>query len=333
MIKQITLDLLQYLKNTPHHKVKAGIVRLKADAVLRYGTAEDAIALFDGFVSSHHDFKYVDYLLPVLMKWPQRLFAESLFDKVVQDGSLINEDQVFYFELFAKCGFEPVKAVAAKYALNASLKDYYLNKGAVLALLHLDCTDMQETIRENIEATLGKGLFNEFVPALVGKLHDPAALLSKLYQSGSEFCSTDCNAGMVLGFSLCGDLGYSYFKKVLFDPRWEVYDTGTGTAYYCYEGFGNLNLSFVDFYEEMRCHSVPAERENAYRVFVVLLKSRIEDPNAHDFPERFMSIYSILFASGNGEDLVDLSRSYEDEDRAYALLRLLELRVVEELGA
>jgi hypothetical protein len=64
---------------------------------------------------------------------------------------------------------------------------------------------------------LNQNIFPEFLPALICKLPEKEIELEQLYQWGEKFASTDCNAGIILGFSLCGDEGKIYFKKALLE--------------------------------------------------------------------------------------------------------------------
>jgi len=173
-------------------------------------------------------------------------------------------------------------------------------------------------------------LFPEFTPALVCKLKDRTETLAKLFESGRKYCSVDCNAGILLGFSLCGKEGLSYFKQALFDRHWEADSTSTGTVLQVYQGIRNLNISLIDLYQEIRTIDEPEKQLAGLYVLLGLVRVRIKDYSG-DALETFTAIYKEMFVLEDEDDkLFDLARQFNLEDEIYELQSFIELKLNEE---
>ena len=198
--------------------------------------------------------------------------------------------------------------------------------------MNFECGEYQNEIKSAIENCYDKNLFPEFVPALVCKLNDPTPVLEKLYELGSQYASTDCNAGIILGFSLSGEEGKKYFKKVLFDPLWETYSTSTGTVNFAYQGMKNAGINFNELYQELKYISDKEQLSNSMDVFFALMERKINDPEIN-FDESFTDIYNLLFNRDNANEsinLTDLALKTDKAEEVFHIETLIELKMNEE---
>lgn len=254
------------------------VIRAMVGAILKCGSKADADALLVQYLKNPFDFDH-SYLLPVFKKWGDRAVAEQLFSIVIGDNGFNENADPELLEVLGALQYAPVKPILADGIFTEKTGDYYMLKYAALGLLHFDCSDLRKEIKKEIEDCYGKNLFPEFVPALVCKLTDRTPVLEQLYELGSTTASTDCNAGIILGFSLCREEGRRWFMKVLFDTAWETGSSATGTVHYVYEGLKNLGISLKTVYEHMI--SAPDSVNESLDVFFALLRKRINDPDLH----------------------------------------------------
>lgn len=328
----ITKKLVDYLND--HTRMRdSGYIGSLTDAVLLCGGREDADALSEVYLEHPFDWKYSP-LLSVFKKFGDSSYAEKLYNLLINDGRLIDGADTEVLALLGYLQYEPVKQTLANYAFGHTEGDYYYCKDAILGLLHFDCAEYQSVIKGEIVKCYGKGLFSEFIPALVCKLDDRNEYLEPLYELGSSYASTDCNSGIVLGFSLCGKQGERYFRKLLFDPRWETFGGGTGTDHFVYTGLKNLGICFAELYTQVRAMKEPKNLDYALRVLLAMLRNRIYDKDV-DTTETLAEIYLLLFGWKNeneSDNIIDLLRPFGDEQRdlAYKLEKLLELKMTQE---
>lgn len=165
---------------------------------------------------------------------------------------------------------------------------------------------------------------------MVCKLQNRSEILEELWQSGWRFCSTDCNAGIILGFSLCGDEGKSYFKKILYNSRWEADSTAISTAHYTYLGSINQHFSLIQFFNELLTVDDEEKQEQGLQVLLTMLHYRIDD-YIHGCPDTIMDLYHGLFSWQEQNTLVDLATQHQLEGQAYKLRDLMEIKLNEEL--
>lgn len=217
--------------------------------------------------------------------------------------------------------------------------DYYSSKDAVLGLLHFDCVVFESQILAAIKETYGENLFNEFVPALVCKLSEPTEVLENLFKYGSTITSSDCNSGVILGFSLCGKVGEEYFRKVLWHPHWETYPSGTGTDYWVYVGMQNLGITLNELYQEVKETESTKDLEHKLNVFEGLLEKRVRNER-HSLrfikptEKSFESIYQNIFAwetPNEANNIEDLGKKLGHLNRFFELRRKLEFRLQDEM--
>lgn len=323
----ITKDLIEHFKL---EKSSFAIIKSSVYCILKKGNKEDADALFDYYLSNPFTYKST-FLFPIFRKFGDELYAQKLFNLYKDNPKEVEESSSEILELLGHFKYDGIKEILAKYAFGEN-GDYYLNRSAVLGLLHFDCSEYAEKIKLEISKCYNKGLFPEYMPALVCKLEHQEPILEDLLVLGNQYASTDCNAGIVLGFSLCGEIGRPYFMKALRNPHWEVDSSGTGTIWATYEGTKNLNISFNELYQEFKVETDPRQLRHLVSVLLALLDSRINDHG--DNLTRFIELHHQLFAWKNKNEsgnLIDFARKVDQHDQAYALERMLELKMTEEL--
>ncbi|MES2380982.1 MAG: hypothetical protein V4538_08070 [Bacteroidota bacterium] len=330
MIKS-TAELIEYLK-VDKDKRETSLVQSYVEAIFKLGSKEDASLLLDSYLKQHFDFAH-SYLLILFRKFGDKTFADKIFNIVIADEKLNENADPDILTLLAELNYEPIKKILFNYAFSNIESDYQFQKASILGLLNYDCNEYKDTIKANIENCLNKNLFPEFIPALVCKLSDKKQMLEKLYESGDKIASTDCNAGIILGFSLCGEEGKKYFKKALFNPNWETYSGSTGTVRFTYEGLKNLNIKFSELYNEIKQLKEKREISYALQVLFSLFDCRISDYENDDF-ENFKTLYKTFFSWENPDssnNLIDMARLIEMESKAYEYQKIFELKMTEEI--
>ncbi len=325
-----TFQLLEYLK-LDKSAIESTIVSSLVNSILKCGDKNDADALITPYLQNQ--FKdYTSYLLPIFEKFGDGATAEQLFNESFSQGVLKENAGEQILRVLGALKYEPIKPILANYVFNGVENDYYISLNASLGLLHFDCEEYQHEIKTAIEKCYGKNLFPEFVPALVCKLKDRKSTLEKLYELGNEFASTDCIAGIILGFSLCEEQGKEYFKKALFNRNWETYYSASGTVYYTLEGLVNLNITFEELYAEIKTISNKEDLTYYLIVFLALLELRVYDFESN-YPETFSAIYLTLFKWKNetkSDNFIDLAETVGKGGTAHELKKLIELRMQEE---
>ncbi|KUG09039.1 hypothetical protein [Solirubrum puertoriconensis] len=327
-----TTELIRYLRR-PAEQQEDAVRQALVNAVWLGGSADDARAL----LAEYRQFPFAAThacLLPVFERHGDASFARVLTEACCPAGELLPDAPAEVLSLVARLGDSGIKPLLVRYAFGTGV-GYNVAKHAALGLLHVDCRDLEQQIRAAIEATYRKNLFPEFIPALVCKLPDRAELLARLYQSGTEYCSTDCNAGILLGFSLCGAEGVSYFKQALLSPAWEAHGSGSGTRWYAYLGMQNLGLTFQELYAEIQRLGSSQEQRYAVGVLLALLRLKAGPYSYTDrAPEPFAELYPALFGWESPEhrnNLQDLAATFGREDEADELEALMQLRLQQEV--
>lgn len=318
-----TENLVAYF-NTEGKKTDYSIVSAYVHATLNCGARTDADALLACFLEEPDD-PYRAALLKVVREFGDSSHAQQLAETCFRDGLLIENVSEEVLEVIGYFRYEPMQPVLASYAFSENPEGYYQQYRAIMGLLHFDCVEYRDLIRSEIEACYGKGLFPEFIPALVCKLEDRAEILEKLYELGNKYASTDCISGIILGFSLCGEEGRSYFDRILFDPNWESCDGGTGAAVFTYRGLKNLGIRFGELYERVR--AVENEQELTFYMenFLALLELGINDEPFSGM-ESPNELFELLFSWENPNKqnpFWGLVQKAGQSDRAYQLEKTL----------
>jgi hypothetical protein len=325
-----TYELIEYLKLDESDRELTIICSL-VNSLVKCGDKSDAIALLHQYLTNSNDFHY-SYLMPVFKKLGDPSVAEQIFNASICNNTLIENTNPEILEVLGQLKYKPIKHILADYIFEDRERDYYISKYSILGLMNFDCSDYQNKIEIEIEKCYGKNLFPEFIPALVCKLKDRNSILEKLYELGSEFASTDCNAGIILGFSLCGEQGRHYFLKVLYDQNWETHSSGTGTIHYAYQGLKNLDITFKELYQEIKLISDNEKTKYCLSVFFALLNKRIDDIEINK-KEPFADLYTTLFKWKNNsesDNIIDIAKSVDKIEEAYEIEKLIELKMNEE---
>lgn len=325
-----TADLLAYLHpHNPDRNVPTLISMV--NCVMKLGARKDAEMLLDQYLQHMSDFDH-QYLLRVFKKFGDNRFAEIIYNSVITDNKLNESANPKILEVLGHLKYEPVKQLLFDYGFSAE-SSYYLHRSAVLALLNYDCSAYKDQIEKAVADCMGKNLFPEFIPALVSKLPNKGLYLEQLFELGSEFASTDCNAGILLGFALSGEEGKPYFHKALFDPNWETYATGTGTVYFVYQGLKLLGISFNELYE----HVILAtdNKALAYHLWVLfaLFDQRLQDYDDENI-DSFKSLYNNFYQTKlphHFPNLAHLAAKVQLEDEATTFEKSFETRMTEEM--
>ena len=195
-----TKKLIDYLKLDTKSRENSVICSL-VNSIVICGDKTDADAILTQYLTNPFDF-YYSFLMPIFKKFGDNSIAEQIFNISIQQNQLIENADSEVLEVLGYLQYAPIKQILANYIFESKNTDYYISKSSALGLLHFNCDEYQNKIEIEIEKGYGKNLFPEFVPALVCKLKSKTSVLENLYKLGSEFASTDCNAGIILGFSL-----------------------------------------------------------------------------------------------------------------------------------
>lgn len=327
MIKS-TLNLLEYL-NQDSANQHWEIISAYANVIEEKGGPEDGEAVGE-YLLEHQDIISLSALYDVVLKWGSVELAQKFFQRAVSEGKFKEGYDLEVLEVFGRFQLEKARPLLVEHALGEP--DYYKNLHAVRGLLNYNCDDLQDRIREAIESVYNKGLFNELLPALVCKLHDRAEVLERLYETGRQYCSTDCNAGIFLGFSLCGEQGLPYFKKAMFEPFWEAHYP---PRRYVVEGMENLNITFSELFREIQNFQDEEEQRYGLLVLTSLLEVKINQGKMKTDPlESYSDLMRELFTLSGGNysgDLAEFAAKFGERESVYTLEELLRLRLREEV--
>ena len=327
MIKA-TRNLLRYLNQNPS-SLHWEMISPYANVIEEKGGPEDGEAVGEYLLEHQGNFNLSE-LYDVVLKWGSAELAQKFFQMSVSEGKLKEGYDLEVMQVFGRFQLEEARPLLVEHALGES--DYYANLHAVRGLLNYNCDDLQDKIRGAIENVYKKGLFNELLPALVSKLHDREDVLERLFITGNEYCSSDCNGGIFLGFSLCGEQGLSYFKKAMFEPFWEAHYP---PRHYVVEGMENLGITFSQLFREIQ--SFKNEEEQRYGLLVLnsLLEVKISHEKVKtDALENYIDLKRDLFTLSEGNysgDLAEFAEKFGEKDTAYHLEELLRLRLQEEV--
>ena len=326
MIKA-TRELLDYLKQTRTAQ-NWEVLSAFSNIIEIHGGTEDGEAVGE-YLLEHQGNYHLDELYKVVLKLGNADLARKFFQSAVTDGELKEGFDLEVLEIFGKFQLEEARPLLVQYALGEP--DYYRSLHAVRGLLNYDCEDLQDRIRTSIESIYNKSLYNELVPALVCKLQDRTEVLERLYVTGTEYCSTDSNAGILLGFSLCGVQGLPYFKKAIFNPAWEAHYP---SRFYVAEGMENLGITFSELFREILAMEDSEKQEYGLQLLLSLLEVKISYGKIKlDARESFSDLKQEFFSLKGGRtsgELIEFAEKFGQREEAYKLEELLRLRLREE---
>ncbi|MDO4877897.1 MAG: hypothetical protein Q3966_01195 [Neisseria sp.] len=275
-------------------------------------------------------------VLQAVMALDARHAAPVLY-RLLDEGSLDDECRCALLEVLAAAAYPPVKKVLAETVFYGDKEDYYLQAACSLGLLNFDCAEYQHEIQTALESCYGKTLFPEYTPVLAARLDNPqrrAAALAALYELG-EFCSTDCNGGIVRAFALCGGEGEPYFRRAVSDPSWECDNTGTGTLADTHFGMMSLRWPLADLARLARSAGDEEGRDHFARLIIQLLAFCLHAERG--WHEPWLKLYKDFFLwreNGNAEPEIfvfadQLGGSWRE--RVYGIEDLLEYALREEI--
>ncbi len=321
-----TKEFIGYLWENPGEKDFSIMEALLAPVML-FGKQEDGEALIQTVFNHPFDIE-PELLRPIFKRFGRKEDAHRLYDTFIHKENLLNPDYSEVFRVLGNMGYRPVVPVLLEHAFQKD--DHEISKNAIMGLLHFDCGEHTGIFTHEIEEVMEKSLFSEFVPALVCKVPENGRLLHKLYEFGSTLCSTDCNAGILLGFSLSGTKGGDYFKKALFGSHWEAGSFSTGTVHYAYQGMENLKIRFKDIWKDI------LQMENKTHpldVFLSLLEVRLRLPlYASAKAEPFLDIYQSVFSGLTTESgIYKTIWKHDLLEQFYQMEKEMQMRLREEM--
>lgn len=294
----LTKRLIENIKNNTIQD------RIIADAyiksICKRGSYIDAHAALQCFIENPSDINRKG-LVNIIQKWGNTDCAATLTKHCFSDYRLKEDVPEKILNCIGYLHYEQAKTILLENLLNVN--DYYIRESAAMGLLHFDCSEFADILKQEIIKTYNKNWFNEFLPALVCKINNNQEIIDNLFKYGNTIISSDCNAGITLGFALSGEYGKQFFKKILWNPRWEAVDAGgTGNIFWTYIALLYLNTSFRDLYIEL----IEEKNEDIYEDKLYALLSIVEikiDQDGLPLPLKFISepkesfedIYNLLF--------------------------------------
>lgn len=325
---KITNELIEYLNV---NNTSISIVLAYINNILKIGNIDDAEAMLEYYLKFPFGTNS-SYLLKIFEKYGDLYYAEQIFNKVIHNQKLINENESEVLLTLSKLNYLPIKPILFEYIKIDQNEDYNLMKYSILGLLNFDCSDYTNEIQTLLDKYLSVISFEEFIPALVCKIPNYNDYLDKLYYYAENVNTSDMNSGILLGFSLCEEEGRKYFLKSLFNPNFEAYFNGSGTCFFAYQGMKNLNIQFSDIYKIIKQNNDTEFIDYSIDVLFSLLEKRIYDYEVNLVS--FKELYTIFFkweTKTLSNNLIDLARKVEKEEEAYRLESIIELKMEEEI--
>lgn len=306
---QTTEELIQQLKTDP--RTDAGILAAYCRIISLYGDEEDAAALFRVFAEDPTDYRR-SLLLDPVMRCGGRVLAEEIDSFCFDQGKLRENIPSEILHVLGFMGYEKY----VKYMVDCvCADDWDLSKDACLGLIHLPCQSHRERLADEWNKAYGQPLFSEFLPALSFKFSDER-IVPDLLAWGQQ-ASTDCNAGLLLGIAMFGRRQKELILRILLDPSWELYSSGTGSHWWAYMSMRLTGLAFAEIISELKertpvgrsAITVPDERmiEHGYHVLHDLLDLKLAGDlhpikSAPALKERILDLYRHLFQWSTGHE-------------------------------
>ena len=231
------------------------------DVIAVLGTAEDAEALLPVFLAAP-DEQYD--LVDTLVRLGELPMAERLHAAFVADNALKRGAPHDLLWAFGWAGMDRTRDMLFRYAVGP---EWHESTSAVLGLLHLPLDGLEDDIRRAAEC-FGKSLFQEYLPALVGRIGD-VELMHRLIADAREHASTDCFAGILLGAALLGPPGRAVFEDMVWDLSLE---SGLHQARATAMGMGLLGMTVTDLTTWLRTRIAEAPETLKHQHFSTLRK-------------------------------------------------------------
>ncbi|GLX66825.1 hypothetical protein [Paenibacillus glycanilyticus] len=274
-------------------ELDSSIVRSYLAVIANYGGLEDARGLLQVFMEEPADYNRTLLLEPI-MKHGDLELAEDLYEFAIEQHKL-KEDMPS--EILHVLGYLGYTGCTETLVSLLTSEDWHLSKDAALGLLHLPCHGYEQQIRTIIDNSIGKSLFDEFVPALSYKVANNE-MVPKLFEWGNSIVSTDCNAGIILGIALYGPDYKDVIKDILWSENWEAHDTSTGTRNWSYAAMQHVQLTFRELIEDLKSAQIP-KRDLFHRLSVLseMLECKLT-----------LQHQPLRFAATNDESIFDIYR-------------------------
>ena len=232
------------------------------DVIAVLGKPEDAEALLPVFMAAPDD--HYDLVDPLVrlgdLPMAERLHAAFVADDALKPGA--PHDLLW---AFGWAGMEQTRDMLFRYAVG---REWHESTSAVLGLLHLPLDGLEGDIRSAAAACFGKSLFQEYLPALVGRIGD-VDLMHRLIADAREHASTDCFAGILLGAALLGPPGRDVFEDMVWDLSLE---SGLHQARATAMGMGLLGMTVTDLTTWLRTRIAEAPETLKHQHFSTLRK-------------------------------------------------------------
>lgn len=298
-ITEKCINELQSKKDINYEKFQGYI-----NTMIRYGNQEDAEALYSIFIQDPLTYENGRLLEPI-MRLGDRHLAQALYKFSIIDNDLTEEAPYEVLHALGYMGVEQVTPVLIKYALESEL--WSTCTFACLGLAHLTVEKYQQQLKDRLEQSINKSLFDEFLPILSFRLYDDT-IVEHLYEWGDKYASTDCNAGLILGIALYGKEQKETIKNIIWSSNWQAHDMGTGTGVYTYQAMGHVGLTFEELIGDMKRFliEIKSARELEYRLDVLhfLLTFNLtyfskDIKFAKTNHENIEMLYTLLYSSSN----------------------------------
>ena len=230
------------------------------DVIAVLGTPEDAEALLPVFLAAPDD-QYD--LVDTLVRLGELPMAERLHAAFVADNALKRGAPHDLLWAFGWAGMDRTRDMLFRYAVGP---EWHESTSAVLGLLHLPLDGLEDDIRRAAAECFGKSLFQEYLPALVGRIGD-VDLMHRLIADARQHASTDCFAGILLGAALLGPPGRDVFEDMVWDLSLE---SGLHQARATAMGMGLLGMTVTDLTTWLRTRIAEAPETLEHRHFSTL---------------------------------------------------------------
>ena len=191
--------------------------------------------------------------------------AERLHAAFVADGVLKPGAPHDLLWAFGWAGMDRTRDMLFRYAVGP---EWHESTSAVLGLLHLPLDGLEDDIRRAAAECFGKSLFQEYLPALVGRIGD-VDLMHRLIADARQHASTDCFAGILLGAALLGPPGRAVFEDMVWDLSLE---SGLHQARATAMGMGLLGMTVTDLTTWLRTRIAEAPETLKHQHFSTLRK-------------------------------------------------------------
>lgn len=241
-------------------------------------------------------------------------FPDAFLKSTIENDRLIKDIPEEALSLLGLFKLQETVSVLWWYAIHSH--DFELSRYAVEGLHYLDCSEIKDSIETEILNCKGKGLFNEFVPALAYKTGNEE-LLPFLLEIGKT-ASTDCMGGLIEAPAYYGNIGRSYFEKIWFNSAWETWDAGTGNGTSLYRAIKKLDISFADIYDELLSNIKSGNVDYCFNIVGTILWRCIFDFKSNygfGLKHSPKEVKAIFFPDyDTREDLIDLTRNNIKDD-------------------